>query len=53
MALGFLVGLTGLVSRQALESAVLARAPQGTGEMNLRALARGFAEAEAFKLEAA
>ena len=52
VALGFLAGLTCLVSRQALESAVLARAPSGTGEMNLRALARGFAEAEAFMQKA-
>ena len=49
LALGFLVGLTDLISRQALQSAVLARTPPGTGEMNLKALERGFAEAEAFK----
>jgi hypothetical protein len=28
---------------------VLARTPRGTGEMNLKALDRGFAKAEAFK----
>ena len=49
VALGFLVGLTDLFPREALEAAVLARTPQGTGEMNLKAIARGFAEAEAFK----
>lgn len=49
LALGFLVGLTDLVSRQALEEAVLARAPAGTEALNLKALARGFQEAEALK----
>jgi 2-oxoglutarate ferredoxin oxidoreductase subunit gamma len=46
VALGFLVGLTDVVSRQALEEAVLSRAPRGTAEANARALDRGFAEAE-------
>jgi 2-oxoglutarate ferredoxin oxidoreductase subunit gamma len=46
VALGVLVGLTGVVSRQALEKAVLARAPRGTEEMNHKALAAGFAAAE-------
>jgi 2-oxoglutarate ferredoxin oxidoreductase subunit gamma len=50
VALGLLVGLTGIVSREALEKAVLARAPKGTGQLNLSALAAGFAEAERFKL---
>jgi 2-oxoglutarate ferredoxin oxidoreductase subunit gamma len=49
LALGFLAGLTGVVSRGALEEAVLARTPRGTGELNLRALARGFDEAEALR----
>jgi len=49
LALGFLVGLAGIVSRQALQDAVLTRAPAGTGEMNVTALRRGFAEADAFK----
>ena len=49
LALGFLVGLTGVTSRQALEEAVLARTPTGTGEVNLKALARGFEQAEALK----
>jgi len=49
VALGFLVGLTDLFPREALEAAVLARTPKGTGETNLKAVARGFAEAEAFK----
>jgi len=46
VALGVLVGLTKVVSRQALEKAVLARAPRGTEEMNHKALAAGFAAAE-------
>jgi 2-oxoglutarate ferredoxin oxidoreductase subunit gamma len=49
LALGFLVGLTGVIARQALEGAVRARTPPGTEELNLKALARGFAEAEAYK----
>jgi 2-oxoglutarate ferredoxin oxidoreductase subunit gamma len=48
VALGVLVALTGMVSRQALEKAVLARAPRGTEEMNRKALAAGFAAAEKF-----
>jgi 2-oxoglutarate ferredoxin oxidoreductase subunit gamma len=47
VALGVLVGLTGIVSREAIEKAILARAPKGTEEMNYKALERGFAEAEA------
>jgi 2-oxoglutarate ferredoxin oxidoreductase subunit gamma len=46
VALGLLAGLTGVVSREALEEAILERAPKGTGEMNLKALAEGFAAAE-------
>jgi 2-oxoglutarate ferredoxin oxidoreductase subunit gamma len=47
VALGVLVGLTGIVSREAIEKAILVRAPKGTEEMNYKALERGFAEAEA------
>lgn len=46
VALGFVCGLTGLVSRTALEKTVKERVPAGTEEMNLKALAAGFAEAE-------
>lgn len=46
VALGVLVGLTGVVSRQALEKAVAARVPKGTEEMNRRAIAVGFAMAK-------
>jgi 2-oxoglutarate ferredoxin oxidoreductase subunit gamma len=45
VALGLLVGLTGVVSRESLEAAVRARAPRGTAEMNLRALAVGLEQA--------
>ena len=45
VALGLLCGLTGIVSREALEEAVRARAPQGTIDINLRALAAGYEEA--------
>jgi len=41
VALGVLVGLTEVVSRQAIEKAVLARAPKGTEEMNKAALNAG------------
>jgi 2-oxoglutarate ferredoxin oxidoreductase subunit gamma len=46
VALGLLVGLTGVVSREALEKAVQKRAPRGTEEMNLKALAVGIKAAE-------
>jgi 2-oxoglutarate ferredoxin oxidoreductase subunit gamma len=46
VALGVLVGLTGVVSRQAITQAVEARAPKGTEEMNRAALAAGFAAAD-------
>jgi len=49
VALGLLVGLTGIVSRQAIEKAVAARAPKGTVEINLAALAAGFTAAERLK----
>ncbi len=46
VALGVLVGLTNLVSREAIEKAVTARAPKGTEDMNRKALQAGFAAAE-------
>lgn len=49
VALGVLVGMTGVVSREALEKAVVARAPKGTDEMNRKALQAGFAAAEKIK----
>lgn len=45
VALGLLVGLTGVVSREAIEAAVSARAPKGTEQMNIAALNAGFDEA--------
>ena len=47
VALGLLVGLTEVVSRQAIESAVLARAPKGTERPQPEAPASGFRMAEA------
>jgi 2-oxoglutarate ferredoxin oxidoreductase subunit gamma len=46
VALGVLVGLTDVVSRQAITQAVEARAPKGTEEMNRAALVAGFAAAD-------
>jgi 2-oxoglutarate ferredoxin oxidoreductase subunit gamma len=46
VALGVLVGLTGVVSREAIMRAVTARAPKGTDEMNKAALLAGFAAAD-------
>jgi 2-oxoglutarate ferredoxin oxidoreductase subunit gamma len=46
VALGLLVGLSGVVSRAAIEQAVTARAPRGTEDINRAALAAGFAAAE-------
>jgi 2-oxoglutarate ferredoxin oxidoreductase subunit gamma len=47
VALGALIQLTGAVSLQSLEAAVLARVPKGTEELNRQALAAGVAVAEA------
>jgi 2-oxoglutarate ferredoxin oxidoreductase subunit gamma len=46
VALGVLVGLTKVVSKQAITQAVAARAPKGTEEMNKSALSAGFAAAD-------
>lgn len=53
VALGAIAGLTGIVSRKALEAAVAARAPKGTEELNRKALEAGFALAEKVKGQAA
>ncbi len=50
VALGLMVGLTGIVSREAIESAVAARAPTGTQELNLKALHAGLQLAENLKV---
>jgi 2-oxoglutarate ferredoxin oxidoreductase subunit gamma len=49
VGLGVLAALTGLVSREALEEAVRARAPRGTAALNLRALAAGYEEVRELK----
>ncbi|MBC7235730.1 MAG: 2-oxoacid:acceptor oxidoreductase family protein [Chloroflexi bacterium] len=51
VGLGLLAGLSGVVSREALEAAVAARAPRGTQEINLKALAAGFETAARLKKE--
>ena len=50
VALGALVALTGLVSKDAISQAVLARAPKGTKEMNQAALEAGFEAAQKLKV---
>jgi 2-oxoglutarate ferredoxin oxidoreductase subunit gamma len=47
VALGALAQLTGAVTLESLEAAVLARVPKGTEDLNRRALAAGVAAAEA------
>jgi len=49
VGLGLLAGLSGAVSREALEAAVAERALRGTTELNLKALAAGFEAAEKIK----
>jgi 2-oxoglutarate ferredoxin oxidoreductase subunit gamma len=49
VALGLIVGLTGIVSQRAIEAAVADRVPPGTQEMNLKALAAGLERAEQMK----
>ncbi|MEG6615550.1 2-oxoacid:acceptor oxidoreductase family protein [Peptococcaceae bacterium 1198_IL3148] len=46
VALGALVGLTGVVSIQTVTKAVMARVPKGTEELNSKALQLGFRLAE-------
>lgn len=46
VALGAIVGLTKIVSREAITEAVLRRVPKGTEELNKKALAMGFEAAE-------
>ena len=52
VALGILTGLTKVVSREAIEKAVAARAPKGTLEMNHKALEAGFLAAAQVSLPA-
>ncbi len=46
VSLGILVGLTNLVSREAIQKAIIARAPKGTEEVNQKALDRGLTAVE-------
>ncbi|MGQ9584428.1 MAG: 2-oxoacid:acceptor oxidoreductase family protein [Anaerolineae bacterium] len=46
LALGLIVGLSGVVSRESLEKAVSERVPARSRPLNLKALEAGFAEAE-------
>jgi 2-oxoglutarate ferredoxin oxidoreductase subunit gamma len=39
---GFFAGQTGLISREAVEKAVLDSVPHGTEDLNMRAMARGY-----------
>ncbi|MCR4441481.1 MAG: 2-oxoacid:acceptor oxidoreductase family protein [Peptococcaceae bacterium] len=49
VALGVLSSLSGIVSEESLEKVILKRAPAGTEEINLRALAGGIYEAKQVK----
>jgi len=51
VALGLIVGLTDIVSRKAIETAVAARAPKGTQGLNLKALHAGLEIAENLKVQ--
>lgn len=42
VALGLIVGLTGIVSRESLELAIMARIPKGTEDLNRLALEKGY-----------
>ncbi|WP_099211345.1 MULTISPECIES: 2-oxoacid:ferredoxin oxidoreductase subunit gamma [Thermococcus] len=46
LTLGILVGVTGIVSREAIEKAVRDAVPRGTEEINVKALKKGFEIAE-------
>ena len=49
ISLGIIVALTGVVTRDAIEKAVLARAPKGTEQKNRNALEIGFEVAKEYK----
>ncbi len=51
VGLGLLAALTGTVSREALEAAIRERAPRGTADINLKALAAGYEAAERIREE--
>jgi len=49
LTLGILVGVTGIVGKDAIEKAVRDAVPRGTEEINIRALKKGFEIAEQFR----
>lgn len=49
VALGIITEISKIVTREAIKSAVMARVPKGTEELNLKALQIGFETAEALK----
>lgn len=49
VALGLITELTGIVSKEAMESAILSRVPKGTEELNLKAFRAGINEAQKLK----
>ena len=51
VALGAIIGLSGIVSRAAIEKALMARVPKGTEQLNFQALAAGFEMAASPKEE--
>ena len=51
VALGIITGLAKVVSEEAVESAILARVPKGTEELNLKAFKAGLKAAEDLKRE--
>ncbi len=46
VALGVIVGITGVVTRESLEKAILSRIPRGTEDLNKMALQKGYEIAE-------
>jgi len=49
LGIGLIAGLSGVLSREAVEKALADRVPPGTLELNLKALATGYKEAERIK----
>lgn len=49
VALGIITGYTKIVSKEAVESAILSRVPKGTEEINLKAFRIGFEKAQTIK----
>lgn len=52
VAIGLIVGLTNLLSREKVETAVLGRVPKGTEELNKKALQAGYELAESYNNDA-